>query len=69
MQNIVNKLRFPVIVGSFVIFTYFGTQNFKAQNQERIENLKRRTNVQTPEKDQEEHKKLRELKGTPSWER
>jgi len=69
MQNIVNKLRFPVIVGSFILFTYYGTQNFKAQNQERIDNLKRRTVVQTPEKDQEEHKRLRELKGTPSWEK
>jgi len=69
MQNIVNKLRFPVIVGTFVLLTYYGTQNFKAQNQDRIDNLKRRTVVQTPEKDQEEHKRLRELKGTPSWER
>jgi len=69
MQNIVNKLRFPVIVGSFVLFTYYATRNFKAQNQASIDNLKRRTVVQSPEKDQEEHKRLRELKGSPSWER
>jgi len=69
MQNIVNKLRFPIIVGSFVLFTYYGTQNFKAQNQNRIDNLKRRTVVQTPEKDQEELTKLHDLKGTPSWQR
>jgi len=66
MQNLVNKLRFPVIVGSFVLFTYFGTNNFKSLNQDRVNDLKRRTSPELNQ-DKEELERLEKLKGGPSW--
>jgi len=67
MQKLLTKLRFPVIVGSFVIFTWLGTKHFKTIYQEKLIEEKKRL-LPDLQQDPKALAKLNELKVKP-WER
>jgi len=62
MQKLLTKLRFPVIVGSFVLFTWYGTKHFKTIYQDKLTEQKRLISPDLKQ-DPEALAKLNDMKG------
>ena len=69
MQKLLTKLRFPVIVGSFVLFTWYGTKHYKEIFEDKLA-AKRKSidDSQDQKQDPKALAKLNEMKGN-TWER
>jgi len=67
MQKLLEKLRFPIIVGSFVVFTWLGTNNFSSLYKDKLVDERKRI---TPDlkQDPEALAKFNEMKAKP-WEK
>ena len=54
MSSLATKLRFPIIFGSFLFFTYFGTKNFHSNYKDEIHEHRKRIQPEyDPEQDPE----------------
>jgi len=62
MSPLASKLRFPVIFGSFLFFTYFGTKNFHTNYKDELHEQRKRINPEyDPEQDPEVIANLAEI--------